>query len=282
MTPAVLAVRNAVGAITFEETFSVPCGPKDDFAALYPRFKRRFYFGNEGDMTSRAYPGTRNVMLDNRFAPDVFPPPLQAPNGYLYIYANKMQPAQIKKYGVGGRDHASGMISTQDCFSQAFGYFEISAKLPDCSGAWPAFWLLPVEKTAANDGRLAEIDVMEHWGGLISVQSGGKTVQIDRRGRPLSTLHYGVHEAEKVASNGAKMPDKIDLGKFHTFGCLWTPDFLSFFIDQVQTLMIPNPGVIDPHYMVVSMDVSDGAGDPAFGKYPAPFIIDYIRAWALK
>ena len=51
------------------------------------------------------------------------------------------------------------MISTDECFAQRYGYFEMRAQLPAGRGLWPAFWL--VGKTQQYH---VEIDIMEALG----------------------------------------------------------------------------------------------------------------------
>lgn len=278
MTPAVTSIRPLVGAMTFEETWSIPCKPDADFLGVYPRWKANYYFGNQNDTTSRDYPGTLSVMLDTRFDPNART--LQSNGAVAMLQAYKLSTTDAAKYP--NNTYAGAVLTTQNSFAQAYGYFEISAKLPDCSGTRPAFWLLPTAKTPDNGGRLAEIDIFEHYGGATTVMSGGvNPVVIDRVGQPVSTLHHGIVSAEQVVSNARSLPPKIDLSKFHTFGFLWTPEVMTFYIDQAEVLTTPNPGVCDPHYIVLSLDVLTAAGDPALGRYPAAFMVDYVRAWAL-
>jgi hypothetical protein len=74
----------------------------------------------------------------------------------------------IARKGIDSR-WTSGLISSRDRdgaqgrgFSQAYGYFEIKAKLPSGQGLWPGFWLIGVNKSTFG----AEIDVVEDFGGF--------------------------------------------------------------------------------------------------------------------
>ena len=70
--------------------------------------------------------------------------PFSIQDGQLVITASA-----IDETGGATKDYefTSGMISSQSSFWQTYGYFEITAELPDGAGAWPAFWLLPVDNS---------------------------------------------------------------------------------------------------------------------------------------
>ncbi|MFT4729071.1 MAG: beta-glucanase (GH16 family) [Granulosicoccus sp.] len=57
----------------------------------------------------------------------------------------------------------SGTIATHNKFSQKFGYFEASIKIPSHVGTFPAFWLFH-ENSVAEGTQKAEIDIMENLG----------------------------------------------------------------------------------------------------------------------
>ena len=50
-----------------------------------------------------------------------------------------------RKRLMGGRPYTSGLVETKGTFAQAYGRFEVRAKLPRGQGIWPAHWLLPAD-----------------------------------------------------------------------------------------------------------------------------------------
>ena len=277
-------------APAYAEEFAAPADPVA-FLKAYPDLRTNYYFGHtqrsgplSAQFTSRTYPGIRNVMVDALYCPGARSPRVEG--GHLVLEAHRLEEPLRATCGNGQRDFASAMVSTQKHFAQVYGYYEIRARLPAQSGTWPAFWLLPTAKTPQNRGRLAEIDVFEHYGGTRTVLSGGtKPVVIDRIGRPFSTVHYLENGVEKRATNAQAQSQppapRLDLRQFHTFGVLWTSEEFVFYIDERETFRTPNVGVDDPHYIVVNLDVSPNGGDVA-DDLRAVLEVDWIRAWRLK
>lgn len=58
----------------------------------------------------------------------------------------------------------SGLLASVDKegngFSQQYGYFEMSARLPTQPGVWPAFWLIGKDRSKTT----AEVDILEFYG----------------------------------------------------------------------------------------------------------------------
>jgi beta-glucanase (GH16 family) len=59
--------------------------------------------------------------------------------GHLAITARRENPSDFQcRYGT--CQHTSGRILTSGRFTQRYGRFEASVKIPKGQGLWPAFW----------------------------------------------------------------------------------------------------------------------------------------------
>ena len=86
-----------------------------------------------------------NWYIDTDYGPTQSLNPFRVDNGVLSITAQSV-PATLQS-AINGYEYASGLLNTYGTFSQTYGYFEMRADMPEGSGIWPAFWLLP--ETAA-------------------------------------------------------------------------------------------------------------------------------------
>lgn len=247
---------------------------KSDYYFGTPRDPAARRPGREEQFVSRTIPGELQVYVDEAYCGRN---PFRIADGVLSIEASRLSDADALLCGQGKRSYASGLITTQKSLRQTYGYFEARARVPDTWGTWSAFWLLPVEKTPTNAGRLPEIDVFEHYSGphpTVQIRPG---VPLDRTGQANITVHTGVAGAEKMQRPQAQ--PRVTTTGFHTYGVLWTASELVFYLDDVETWR--TPFTYDrPMYMLLNLAVSDKtAGDPARGQYPAALEVDYVRAW---
>jgi hypothetical protein len=114
---------------------------------------------------------------------------------------------------MGGRLYTSGRIETGGKFSQAFGRFEVRAKLPKTQGLWPAHWLLP-----SSNAWPPEIDIMEYLGHDVN------TVYF--------TNHWGTSASPQHQTS---FFDGTDFSAgFHDYAVDWFPDRMDFFVDGVK------------------------------------------------
>lgn len=169
--------------------------------------------------------------------------------------------------------YTSGMISTGGTphepatFSYRYGYAEARIKLPHGRGMWPAFWLIPADRTWPP-----EIDIME-WQGV--------TPQDD-----IVTIHWGT--AKHPRSDGTTVHTGVNLaGGFHTYGLDWRPDRVVWYFDgrpvKTYTDRAHVPHV--PMYVIVNLAIGGwlpGQLQPSPKSFPATMSVDYVRVWSKK
>lgn len=181
------------------------------------------------------------------------------------------------------REYASGAVTTYDKWTQCYGYLEARMKLPKARGLWPAFWTMPdrgaesglgkwERRTTANShGQGMEIDILEYlteWGrGRNNVATHWDGYGENHKSWGYSHMYYG------------PTPDG-----WHTFGLLWEPGKLSWYIDGQLKCVWENERVIDvPSYLILNLQMGRWATkDVDRASLPDYFKVDYVRAWQLK
>jgi len=193
------------------------------------------------------------------YAPTKSVNPFSVSNGVLTISAEKT-PDAIKSQ-ISGYGYTSGVLTTHSTFAQTYGYFEMRADMPSEQGAWPAFWLLREDGTWPP-----ELDVVEMTGQ--NPNTVGVTVHSEATGQ-----HTTQGASVSVPSTDG----------FHTYGVLWQPDTITWYLDDVEIAHAPTPADMhDPMYMVVDLAVGGIAGTPADGlPHGSDMQIDYIKAYSL-
>lgn len=191
--------------------------------------------------------------------------PFKVENGTLSIVARRTPP-DLKPV-LFGNEYVSGILTTQQSFSQKFGYFEIRAKIPLGVGVWPAFWML------ANDGGWPpEIDVLEGRG--------------QQPGDLAMTTHWRLPNGiiERCSIDIAE-PNAWD--EFHAYGVLWEQDRLVYFIDRRPVADIKVPASFeDPMYMIINLAMGSKVfGGVGFVDAQSPpvvqFQIDRVSAYQI-
>lgn len=175
-------------------------------------------------------------------------------NGILRLRAEKRQS--------NGFDYTSGMISSHDNYSFRYGYVEMRAKLPKGKGLWATFWLL-----SQNRNWPPELDIAEYL--------GHQTNQVN------ITIHYddNGHESSPGWWTG---PDFS--ADYHTFGVLWEPDKIIWYVDGLERRRYTEIKNIptEPMYLVASLALGSAWTDTppdSSTPFPAYLDIDYIKVW---
>ncbi|HEY6630110.1 MAG TPA: family 16 glycosylhydrolase [Rhizobiaceae bacterium] len=178
--------------------------------------------------------------------------PFSIEDGKLVITAEPIaeESAATKHY-----DFTSGLISTHSSFWQTYGYFEMTAELPEDPGTWPAFWMLPVDNSWPP-----EIDILEAYG---DIPNQVHTAVIGKGGTTDTWAQVDTSEG------------------YHRYGMMWTPYEITFYVDGVETTAVATPTELnDPMYMIANLAIGGLAGNPD-PALVTQFNVDSISAWQL-
>jgi beta-glucanase (GH16 family) len=168
-----------------------------------------------------------------------------------------------------GRPWASALISTHGSFAQAYGRFEIRAKLPQGRGLWPAFWLLP-ERTRHGP---PEIDVMEAWTNPPGSQSP------DARSVSMS-VHYGPDYESELKHTVWHRGRDFTAG-FHDYAVEWRPGSVTMLVDGEARGRISRDVPEEPMYLIVNLAVGSETNGRPDESTPSPsrLLIDHVRVF---
>jgi beta-glucanase (GH16 family) len=168
--------------------------------------------------------------------------------------------------------YTSARLKTQGLFPVMYGRVAARLKLPKGQGIWPAFWMLGDNIKTVDWPRCGEIDIMEYI---------GKTPE---------TVYFTLHGPGYSGAKGiSKSMPLANTGGFHVYGIEWTPESLTFLLDDkpVRTVTPKDlPGgakwVFDhAHFILLNLAVGgDWPGNPdATTVFPQDYVIDWVRVW---
>lgn len=181
---------------------------------------------------------------------------------------------------INGENNSNKGTSDEMLFSQAFGYFEVRAKLPKSQGLWSAFWLQSsnMRKIGNNGMDGTEIDVFE------SAFLNSKKSEMGH-----ALLWDGYSKDGKCSPYITDLEQDLYDG-YHTYALKWTPEYYVFYIDGVAT-WATNDGdvsrVKEFLRLTVEIDAGDGWGPHGqkIGQFShnndenEDFLVDYVKVW---
>ena len=231
-------------AYTFQDEFGGPAGTPPDPAKWTYDLGAGGWGNNEAEIYTNL---TENCFQDG--------------NSNLVIRATR----HIR---MGRPSYCSARIKTLGKFQQYLGHFEARIKVNSHPGLWPAFWLMADGVGGKDWPEGGEIDILEDYG--------------------QNVIQSTVHTPAPESSTYNVAQDISGDDNFHVYRLDWTPDELSFSKDGTQYFTVTRNELAnwcyaspDPLYIVLNLAVGGEAGSPAHGRYPAEYIIDYVRVWQL-
>jgi beta-glucanase (GH16 family) len=200
-------------------------------------------------------------------------------NGILSIKSEKRDGFFMDNPKMEPKQYASGYIDSYGKWTQLYGYFEAKLKLPSARGLWPAFWMMPDRGPVDGDVHMRsstnvdgmEFDIMEYlteWGaGRYNIATHWDGYGADHKHWGNSSTYFG--------------PTKDN---WHTFGLLWEPGKLTFYVDGIKKADYASDRVGSvPAYFILNTQMGGWATSNVDDtKLPDYLQVDYVRAWQLK
>lgn len=195
---------------------------------------------------------------------------LTVKDGFLTITARKEE--------VGGKPYTSGRIRTANMPNGGewrHGRFEARIKLPNGTGTWPAFWMLPTDPDVGWP-MSGEIDIMEATGQADMIAFG--------------TLHYGQPWPQNEFTSGRilKQPDAWS-DDFHVYAVEWDAGEIRWYVDDILYSTKTPSDMSNPEYwtfdkynyhFLLNMAVGGSIGgwiDDS--QMPQTMQVDYVRVY---
>jgi Glycosyl hydrolases family 16 len=146
-------------------------------------------------------------------------------------------------------------------YTPLYGRIELRARANDDPRAMVALWMIRYDEPE----RSSEICVCEIFG--------------REMGEDSALVGVGVHPFgdERIVDDFSKVRVEIDARDFHVYAVEWTPDDVTFFVDDTVIKTVDQ----SPDYpMQLLLNIYEFPGEPS-GPYPKEFIVDYVRGYRL-
>lgn len=190
-------------------------------------------------------------------------------DGYLHIVARN--PAS----GV----YTSARLKSQGLQSFQYGRIEARIQMPEGQGMWPAFWMLGDDIDTDPWPACGEMDIMESVGSTPSVNHG--------------SIH-GTGFTGSAIGSAYELPNGQKFGDgFHTFGIVWSPKLIKFYVDSPTNVYatytpanLPQGAVwpFDAGKFFFILNTAVGGAWPGSPDkttvFPQQMLVDYVRVYA--
>lgn len=174
--------------------------------------------------------------------------------------------------------YTSARLKSEGLQSFLYGRIEARIKMPEGQGMWPAFWMLGNDITTVDWPACGEMDIMESVGSLPSANYG--------------SIH-GTGFTGTAIGTAYTLPNNVKFGDaFHTFGILWSPKLLKYYVDSpanVYATYTPSSlpkGAVWPFdggkfFFILNVAVGgDWPGSPnRTTVFPQEMLVDYVRVY---
>ncbi len=269
----------SVGGVSYKPTwcqeFDGPAGPPSTEAWNFNLGNNNGWGNNEAEV----YCGPPGVQGNPSQCPTTFStstaPVYIDGNGHLVI-----QPRYVNGTWLSARMNTDGGQTFQ------YGIIEARIELPDTTnqGPWPAFWALGNNINSGVPWPVAgEIDILEDWTPQIY---GGPGVTAEN-----STIHTWLTGGDGLSQRYNFPSGQAVNTAFHTYGIIWSPDQIQFFVDDpTKPFYTTTPASLpsgdqwafnQPIFLLLNEAIGGTLGGSITGLTSVgPMTVDYVRWYA--
>jgi len=182
---------------------------------------------------------------------------------------------EAKKEAYQGYNYTSASINTLGRFEFLYGRVEVRAKLPTGNGAWPAVWMLGVNRAQVGWPACGEIDIMENVG-FDPLKIHG-------------TVHTAAYNHTIGTQKGATVTVANPWDDFHVYAMEWYADRIDIFVDGQKYFTFPNEGTGSrawpfdkPQYLLINLAIGGSWGGQKGiddTRFPHRYLVDYVRIY---
>ena len=182
----------------------------------------------------------------------------------------------------------SARMTTRGIKNFEYGRIEARMRLPVAAGLWPSFWMLGANLDSVGWPQSGSVTIMESVSTLVGANGLGPSMIRSTLHGPRYFGYNGLWHDYKFP-NGARVDDE----GFHTYGVIWSPGLMQFYIDDPANVFcvlspsdLPAGGewVFDhPFFLVMNLAIGgDWPGDPdASTPNPAQVLVDWVRVYKI-
>lgn len=178
-----------------------------------------------------------------------------------------------------GYRYTSASLNTRDTFELLYGRVEVRAKIPTGVGAWPAIWMLGVNRDQVGWPKCGEIDIMENVG------FDPKTIH--------GTIHTDAYNHLRGTQKTATVALDAPWEDFHVYAMDWSADRIEVSIDGRVYFTFKNDGAAStptwpfdkPQYLLLNLAIGGSWGGQKgidAAGFPKQYLIDYVRIYQQK
>jgi beta-glucanase (GH16 family) len=182
----------------------------------------------------------------------------------------------------------SARLTTRGLKDFQYGRIEARMRIPVGTGLWPEFWILGSNYLTTGWPASGSATIVENVS--LTQRTNGIGPNMIR-----ATLHGPRYYGGNGLWHDFKFPDgaRVDDGNFHTYGIIWSPGMIQFYVDDPANIFyvqdasdLPEGGewVFDhPFFLVMNLAVGgDWPGNPdSTTPTPSDLMVDYVRVYKI-